>query len=34
MFADQINSTPRKRLGYRTTEDLFEEQPDKLYAVS
>jgi len=33
MFADEINSTPRKRLGYRTAEELFEEQLDLIYAI-
>lgn len=27
-FADEINATPRKRLGYRTPEELFELQLD------
>ena len=33
MFADEINSTPRKRLGYRTAEELFKEQLDLIYAI-
>lgn len=33
MFADENNSTPRKRLGYRTVEELFEEQFDSFYAI-
>jgi len=31
MFADEINAMPRKRLGYRTAEELFEEQLDQIY---
>jgi IS30 family transposase len=31
-FADELNSRPRKRLGYRTPEELFEAFLDKLYA--
>lgn len=31
MISDEINATPRKRLGYRTPEELFEEQLDKIY---
>ena len=33
MFADEINSMPRKRLGYRTAEEQFEEQLDAIYAI-
>ena len=33
-FADEINATPRKRLGYRTPEELFELQLDSIYATS
>ena len=32
-FADELNSRPRKRLGYRTPEELFEAFLDKLYAA-
>lgn len=32
-FADQLNSRPRKRLGYRTPEELFEAFLDSLYAA-
>lgn len=32
-FADCINGLPRKILGYRTPEELFEEQLDRIYAV-
>ena len=32
MFSDEINATPRKRLGYCTPEELFEEQLDLVYA--
>lgn len=32
MFSDQINALPRKRLGYRTPEELFEKQLDSIYA--
>lgn len=31
MFADEINSMPRKRLGYRTAEELFDVQIDLIY---
>lgn len=34
LFADEINATPRKRLGYRTPEELFELQLDSIYATS
>lgn len=30
---DDINTMPRKRLGYATPEDLFEEQLDRIYRV-
>lgn len=33
MFSDAINGLPRKRLGYRTPEELFEEQLDIIYAT-
>lgn len=33
-FADQINSIPRKSLGYKTAEKLFDECLDKIYAIS
>ena len=32
-FADNINSLPRKRLGYRTPEELFEDFLDSAYAA-
>jgi IS30 family transposase len=32
-FADKLNSRPRKRLGYRTPEELFEAFLDSLYAA-
>lgn len=32
-FADRINSLPRKILGYKTPEELFEQQLDRIYAV-
>lgn len=31
MFSDEINAMPRKRLGYRTAEELFEDQLDQIY---
>lgn len=31
MFSDEMNSTPRKRLGYRTPEELFEGHLDEIY---
>lgn len=34
MFADNVNATSRKRLGYRTPEELFEEHLDKIYAIN
>ena len=34
MFADEINATPRKRLGYRTPEELFEKHLDRIYAIN
>lgn len=33
MFADEINGLPRKRLGYRSPEELFDEQLDIIYAL-
>lgn len=33
MFADEINTLPRRRLGYRTPEELFDEQLDAIYAI-
>jgi len=30
MFADEINATPRKRLSYRTPEELFEKYLDQI----
>lgn len=32
-FADRINGLPRKILGYRTPEELFEKQLDQIYAA-
>ena len=32
-FADKINAKPRKRLGYRTPEELFEAYLDNIYYV-
>lgn len=32
-FADQINSTPRKRLNYQSPEELFDEQLDIIYST-
>lgn len=32
-FADEINALPRKRLGYRSPEEMFDEQLDIIYAV-
>lgn len=32
-FADQINSIPRKRLGYRSPEELFDEMLDEIYRI-
>lgn len=32
-FADELNGRPRKRLGYRTPEDLFDAFLDNVYAV-
>ena len=32
-FADEINAIPRKRLGYQTPEELFEQQLDLIYAL-
>ena len=31
MFADEINSLPRRRLGFRSPEELFEAQLDRIY---
>lgn len=33
-FADEINALPRKQLGYRTPEELFEEFLDKVYSLN
>ncbi len=33
-FSDMLNSTPRKRLGYKTPEELFDEQLDILYSAN
>lgn len=32
-FADCINGLPRKILGYRTPEERFEQELDKIYAA-
>ena len=32
-FADEMNALPRKRLGYRTPEELFEKFLDKVYSL-
>lgn len=32
-FADRINALPRKVLGYRTPEELFEKELDRIYAA-
>lgn len=32
-FADRINGLPRKVLGYRTPEELFEQELDRIYAA-
>ena len=32
-FADELNSRPRKRLGYQTPEELFDAFLDNLYAA-
>lgn len=32
-FADRINALPRKILGYRTPEELFEQELDRIYAA-
>ena len=34
MFADEINALPRKHLGYRTPEELFDDQLDLIYAAT
>ena len=33
MFSDEINALPRKQLGYRTPEELFDDQLDLVYAI-
>lgn len=33
MFSDEINAMPRKRLSYRTPEELFEEYLDQIYKI-
>ena len=33
-FADEMNALPRKRLGYRTPEELFDEFLDQVYSVA
>lgn len=32
--ADELNGRPRKKLGYRTPEELFDEFLDSVYATS
>jgi transposase, IS30 family len=32
-FSDELNSRPRKRLGYQTPEELFDAFLDSLYAA-
>lgn len=32
-MADWANALPRKILGYRTLDDLFEEELDRIYAL-
>lgn len=34
MFADEINALPRKRLQYRTPEELFDAQLDLIYSAN
>ena len=34
MFSDEINALPRKRLGYRTPEELFDDHLDLIYAAT
>ncbi|MEG2923898.1 MAG: IS30 family transposase, partial [Oscillospiraceae bacterium] len=33
MFSDEINAMPRKRLRYRTPEELFEKHLDQIYKL-
>ncbi|WP_409970086.1 IS30 family transposase [Bengtsoniella intestinalis] len=33
-FADEINATPTKRLGYHTPEELFEAELDRIYSAN
>ena len=33
-ISDELNDTPRKRLGYRTPAEVFEEQLDRIYSLS
>ena len=33
-FVDTINAKPRKNLGYRTPEEIFDEEMDKIYSTS
>ena len=33
-FADKINNLPRKILGYRTPEELFEQELDRIYVAA
>ena len=33
-FVDIINAKPRKNLGYRTPEEIFDEEMDKIYSTS
>ena len=32
-MADSANTLPRKILGYRTPEELFDEELDRIYAI-
>ena len=34
MFVNEINATPRKRLCYRTPEELFEKHLDRIYVIN
>ena len=33
IFADIMNALPRKLLSYHTPEELFDAEPDRIYAV-
>ena len=33
-FVDIINAKPRKNLGYRIPEEIFDEEMDKIYSTS